>query len=257
MLGAIIQARMSSTRLPGKVMKEVAGKPLLFYLHERLRLSQQIKTIVLATSQANKDDGIADWARSMGILLYRGDLEDVLGRYYFAAKEYGLDHVIRITGDCPLIDPTICDRLIDFYKKSDADYAQLSPRFAEGLDCEVVSFAALKKSDREARLPSERAHVTLYVRNHPQKFRCAMLENGSDESRYRVTIDNFEDFEVVSSIISSFSKNGTPFTALWPAIREFLDKNPELMKKNAHIVRNEGLQKSLMADRIPKKRHAV
>lgn len=251
MLGAIIQARMSSSRLPGKVLKEVNGQPILFYLWKRLCLSTEIKKIVLATSKDSSDDCIAAWAKSNGILLYRGNLEDVLDRYYFAAKENNLDDVMRITADCPLIDSAICDQLIRFYKKSCADYAQLSPRFAEGLDCEVISFSALEKSKKEARLPSERAHVTLYARNHPKEFRCVILENSSDDSRYRITVDNPEDFEVVSSILSHFLKNGTLVTAFWPALREFLDQNPALMKKNACITRNEGLQKSLLADQIP------
>ncbi len=248
MIGAIIQARMSSDRLPGKVMKQVAGQPLLFYLVTRLRQSKRIQTIILATSVEYADDPIVTWAISNGITTYRGSLNDVLDRYYCVAKIYGLKHVVRITGDCPLVDPEICDRLIELYLNSSADYARLSTKFAEGLDCEVISFDALEASHQNAKVMSEREHVTLYARNQPKKFRSVTLDNIADDSRYRITVDNEEDFEVVSTIMNDFLNHAGNLTISWPAIRKYADNNPDLMKRNVHIERNEGLKKSLLAD---------
>ena len=248
MIGAIIQARMSSTRLPGKVLREICGQPLLAYLIKRVKLSKKIECIVLATSSDREDDPIAACASLLGVHVYRGSLENVLDRFYQAAQTHKIEHAVRITGDCPVIDPAICDRLIERYQGSKADYAGLSPAFAEGLDCEVISFPALVQANRDSKNRSDKEHVTLYVRNHPDIFRMTQLENQEDESRYRVTVDNAEDFDVVSGIITHFMEKTGDFTALWPQIRIFLDKHPDLLKKNAHIERNAGLKRSLMAD---------
>ncbi len=248
MIGAVIQARMNSSRLPGKVLRKVAGRPLLEFLLERLAASQRIEKIVLATSLEHDDNEIAACGGSFGVPVYRGSQEDVLDRFYQAAQKHDMEHVVRLTGDCPLIDPGICDRLIDFYLDRKVDYAALSPGFAEGLDCEVVSFAALARSHREAELRSEREHVTLYVRNHPEFFSSLRLENNVDDSRFRVTVDDPEDLEVVSAVISHFAALSGRCDAPWQQVKAFLAQHPHIAAINAHIERNEGLRISLAND---------
>lgn len=245
MTGVIIQARMSSTRLPGKVLRQAAGRPLLSYLLERVRRMKKVDKILLATSTDATDDSLEAFASREGVELYRGSLNDVLDRYFQAAVQMGLTHVVRLTGDCPLIDPQICDRLVDFYDSSQVDYAALSPEFAEGLDCEVVSFEALALAHQRATLRSHREHVTLYVREHKDLFRQARLSNAEDESRYRVTVDDPEDFAVVGEIIERLHDVDGCFSAAWPEVRAFLDRHPGVMALNAHIERNAGLKKSL------------
>jgi len=249
-VGAIVQARMSSVRLPGKVLCEVSGRPLLAFLLERVACSKMIGKVVLATSEDRQDDPVAFCAESLGFSVYRGSLEDVLDRFYQTATAHGLEHVVRITGDCPLIDPEICDRLIDLYFSGNFDYARTAPSFAEGLDCEILSYEALSKAHAQAKLRSEREHVTLYVRNHPEMFRAVELVNASDEGHYRVTVDNPEDLEVMRELVTHFVGLRGALTVSWPQVRAFLDKHPGTARKNSHLERNEGLKKSLMNDGI-------
>ena len=241
---AIVQARMGSTRLPGKVMKKVSGRPLIGHLLENLSYSREIDKIVLATTINKKDNILSDYARSLGYSVFRGSEKDVLARYYNAALKYKVKNVVRITGDCPLIDPIVCDKLIKFFLEKKADYVCLSPRYAEGLDCEVFNFKALKISHHKAIKPSEREHVTLFIKNNPNIFKIKILDNNTDESRYRITVDEPEDFEVIKNIIENLQKlelNYYPFKK----IKEYLDENHEIFRKNANILRNEGLLKSL------------
>jgi len=247
MILAIVQARMSSSRLPGKVLKEVKGKPLIGYLLERLSASKRINKIMVATTIDKDDDAVYNYVRSLKFDVYRGSNEDVLSRYYFAAEKYKPDSVMRITGDCPLIDPGICDRLIDFYIKEKADYACLSPRFAEGLDCEVFGFKVLEAMYKNAKKKSEREHVSLFLHNNPGMFNKKILDNTADDSKYRITVDEPEDFEVAKAIIENLYKSNSDFFD-FQAIKKFLDKNPGISRKNSHIIRNEGLLKSLQND---------
>jgi spore coat polysaccharide biosynthesis protein SpsF len=247
MIGAIVQARMGSTRLPGKVMLKVGGRPVISYLFERLRLCKKLQTMILATTVNKEDDALEDFARQNNIPCFRGSADDVLSRYYDAAKKFGVIHIMRITADCPLIDPWICGRLIDKYLAEKADYVCLAPAFAEGLDCEIFSFKALEMAHRNAKKKSEREHVVLYIHNNPDRFKKVMLLNEADDSRYRFTIDEPQDFEVVKAIIDSLYKSDRPFFDA-QAIKRFLDEHADIFSLNKHIIRNEGLLKSLKND---------
>lgn len=249
MIAAIIQTRMTSRRLPGKIMKRVMGKRLLDYLLERLDFCHCIDKIILATTVNKEDDVIADYAGEKGVSYYRGSEHDVLSRFYECAKEFDIHHIVRVTSDCPLIDPEICDRLIKIYLKEKVDYAHLSPMFAEGLDCEVFSFSALEVVHKNAKLKSEREHVTLYMNNNIELFKKIVIENKADDSKYRFTVDEPEDFEVVKAIIEALYKEGSkPFNS--NEIKHYLDNHIEIFKKNSHIIRNEGLLISLERDGV-------
>ena len=244
MVAAIIQARMTSTRLPAKVMKKVKERPLLGYLIERLRFCRRIDKIILATTANKEDDLIVSFAREENLPFYRGSEDDVLDRYYQTAKTFNIDHIVRITSDCPLIDPRICDHVVKVYFESNVDFVRTGPTFAEGVDCEVLSFKALEKAWNEASLKSEREHVTLYIRNHPQLFEMITLKNETDDSKYRFTVDVWEDFLVVKIILEELYKESSKIFAI-DEIKKFLDSNPDVFRLNAKVVRNEGLIKSL------------
>ena len=210
---AIIQARMTSTRLPGKVLMEVMGRPLLSYLIERVRFSKMIDKIIIATTVNKEDDPIVELCQKEDIIFYRGSEDDVLDRYYQAAKKYNATHIMRLTADCPLIAPDICDSIADAYFENGVDYIRTGETFAEGLDCEIVGFKALSKAWLEAKLKAEREHVTLYIRNHPELFKTMVKENETDDSRYRITVDEEEDFLVVRTILENLYKgNDSYFT---------------------------------------------
>lgn len=248
MIAAIVQARMTSTRLPGKVMKVVNGRPLISYLVERLRFCNRLDKIILSTTINKEDDSIVLFAKKEESLsIYRGLEYDVLDRYYQTAKKFKIDHIMRITSDCPLIDPQICDHIIDVYLSSGVDFVHTGATFAEGVDCEVLSFKTLEKAWNEASLKSEREHVTLYLHNHPEIFEKITLINETNDSKYRFTVDEPEDFEVVKAIIEAlYRKGAAPFKT--KEIITFLDEHPDIFKLNAHIIRNAGLLKSLNED---------
>lgn len=247
MLGAVVQARMGSSRLPGKVLKKVAGRPLVDYLYTRLKECKPVDHIIFAITDQEKDDVLAEYLVSQNYAVFRGSENDVLERYFLAAQHFNLDHVMRITADCPLIDPVICAHLIEIYYKEHADYAFLSPQYAEGLDAEVMSFDTLEKAYHKATLLSEREHVTQYIHNHRNLFKRIEVPNSCDDGHYRITVDEEEDFDVVKTIINHFEDQDVfPNFAM---IKQFLDDHPDVMRRNAHIIRNEGLLKSLANDK--------
>jgi spore coat polysaccharide biosynthesis protein SpsF (cytidylyltransferase family) len=245
---AIVQARMGSTRLPGKVLMEVDGKPLLGYLIERLSMAKRIDKIVVATSVLSHDAPIEEFCRAENIACFRGSEDDVLDRYYQAAKRVHAQNIMRITGDCPLLEPGVCDRCVDAFFDRKVDYLHTDSSFAEGLDCEIFSADALSTSWNEASLLSEREHVTLFIRNHPEMFTMGSLHNDVDDSMIRITVDCREDFEVVKHIILSTGHENITIEY----IRNFLRENPAIAELNSSIVRNEGLVKSLQNDKAVK-----
>jgi spore coat polysaccharide biosynthesis protein SpsF len=246
---AIIQARMTSTRLPGKVLMKVMGRPLLSCQIERLRFSKRIDEIIIATTTNKEDDPVAELAHKEGLKVYRGSEDDVLDRYYQAAKEHRAEHIMRLTADCPLIDPDICDSIVNAYFESGVDYIRTGESFAEGLDCEIVGFRALTRTWLEAKLKADREHVTLYIRDHPELFKTMVKENEIDDSRYRITVDEEVDFLVVKTILENLYKgNHSYFTVR--EIKSYLDAHPEVCKLNSHVIRNEGLLKSLQDDKV-------
>ncbi len=239
---------MTSTRLPGKVLMEVMDRPLLSYQIERLRFSKGIDEIIIATTTNKGDDPVAKLAQKEGIKVYRGSEDDVLDRYYQAAKEYGAEHIMRLTGDCPLIDPVICDFVIDEYLSSGADYVHTGPSFAEGVDSEIFSFECLEGAWNSAKVTSDREDCTRYLNKHPDKFKKITILSKTDDSKYRFTVDRPEDFLVVKAILENMyhAANGKFGTS---DIKCFLDSNPAVFDLNTGIIRNEGLTKSLREDK--------
>lgn len=246
-IGAIIQARMTSTRLPGKVLKEVLGKPMLFYQLEQLKSVSKIGKITVATTTNKEDDPIVSFCEKNSVAYFRGSEDDVLKRFYQTAQYYQIDIILRAMADCPLLDPKVCDREISTYLNEKADIVRLGPTFAEGLDCETFSFQALKEAHQNAKLKSEREHVPLYFFNHTETYNLIILENETDDSKYRFALDEPEDFQVIKAIIEGLSseKPGS-FTA--EKVKSFLDQHPDIFCLNAGIIRNEGLLKSLRDD---------
>lgn len=242
---------MSSQRLKNKVMKEVQGKPLIGYLLERLSYAKRIDKIILATSKGKENDALSRYVKGLGYDVFRGSEDDVLDRFYQAARSFAPQAVVRVTGDCPLICPDFCDRLVSHFQKAEIDYACFSQRFAEGLDCEIFSRGALKTAHQKAKLRSEREHVTLYIHNHPELFKKSLLDNDTDEGHYRITVDEPEDFAVVKAVLEAlYQKDQPPFG--FPEIKNFLDRHPEIARLNSQVIRNEGLMKSLKNDTVVK-----
>jgi spore coat polysaccharide biosynthesis protein SpsF len=235
----VIQARMQSTRLPGKVLKKVLDKPLLFYLIERLRSVANADRIVVATTQSKADDAIASYCKRNDIIFYRGDEKDVLGRYCEAAKKNHADIVVRITADCPLIDPAVVDKVIKFFLDHNFDYVgnTLSLTFPRGMDTEVFSMKTLEEADLAAKLESEREHVTLYIYRHPERFKLANVSYVQDKSDYRLTVDTKEDFDLIKKIIEKLYTQNPDFTL--EDILNLLEKNPKLSNINCHVAQKQ------------------
>ena len=238
MILGILQARLSSSRLPGKVLKKIMGRPMLELQLERLGRCRKIDKLIVATSVAREDRAIADLCDQLRVEVFRGDLDDVLDRFYQAASNYQPEHLIRLTGDCPLTDPGLIDELIEFYFASDCDYASnsLEPTLPDGLDAEVFSFAALKCAWEEARLPSEREHATLYIHTHPALFKAANWKYSRNFSHLRWTVDEPEDYELICRIYEELYPANTSFT--WKDVLALLDRRPELAKINTAFRRN-------------------
>ncbi len=245
---AIIQARMSSSRLPGKVMAEIAGKPMLFHVVKRTEQSKMIDLATVATSDHRDDDVIEDFCEGNGIPCFRGSLDDVLNRYYQAAKHFGAQIIIRLTADCPLLDPDIIDRVAQTFSEGSFDYVSnvMECTYPDGLDTEVFSFEALERAWQTARLKSEREHVTLYIRNHPEIFRLANVGHRENLSHLRWTVDEPRDLDFVRSLFERFED---PYVGM-EEIVNFLRQHPKLSSMNAGIERNAGYLKSLREDSL-------
>lgn len=231
-VGIVIQARMGSTRLPGKVIKPILGKPMLEILISRLRRSKKTDIIIIATSQKKNDDVIENLANKLGVACFRGDEEDVLSRYYEAAKKYNLDVVVRVTSDCPLSDPLLIDSLINYYLDNlDADYVAniIKRTYPRGFDIEVFSFKSLEKAAKEATKPYEREHVTPFI---SENSKVLNYQDTSDASQYRVTVDTPEDFQLITEIFKSLDPN-KQFG--YKQVVDLLDSRPDLVAINQHV----------------------
>ena len=234
---AIIQARMSSSRLPGKVLREVDGKPLIEYQIERVKKAELIDQIVIATSLSEKDDEISKFCEKARLECFRGSKDDVLDRYYKCAKQYNVDIVIRLCADNPLVDPHTIDSVIQFYMESKVDYVSNgcppeTTTFPDGADLEVFSIEALARAHREAGDPHDQEHVTFYIWKYNNGFLTAQLHREPNWSEYRFTVDYPEDFEVVEYVIRELKKRHS-FGHL-EEIVEIIESNPTIKKKNAH-----------------------
>ena len=244
---AIIQARMGSTRLGGKVLKEVCGKPLLWHLLYRLKHSKLINKIVVATTISSKDDVIVKKAVEWGYDVFRGSENDLLDRYYQAALKFKADPIVRISADCPLIDPKIVDMIIKEYLSGIYDLAGTDDTYPDGLDTSVYSFSAIEKAWKEAKLPSEREHVGPYITKHPEIFKIKSIPFMQDLSFMRWTVDEEKDYLFVKEIFERLYKEGEMFYT--EEILALIKKEPKLMEINSNIIRNEGYLKSLKEDR--------
>jgi len=246
---AILQARVSSTRLPGKVLKPLLGEPMLFRQVERIQRSGLIDKLVVATSSDPTDDEIDSECRTRGLACFRGSLDDVLGRFYQAASAYKPEHVVRLTGDCPLADPELIDRIIEFHINGGYDYSSntLAPTFPDGLDVEVCRFCCLEQAWQEASLPSQREHVTPFIHQQPLRFYLGSYVNDRDLSYLRWTVDELDDFEVVTTIYEKLYPGNPDFTT--KEILSFFDNNPEISTRNLHHMRNVGYVNSLARER--------
>jgi spore coat polysaccharide biosynthesis protein SpsF (cytidylyltransferase family) len=242
---AIVQARMSSTRLPGKVLQPIIGKPMLSLQLERISRSRLITHICVATSTDSSDDAIADLCRDLDIDYFRGSLSDVLDRFYQASQKYTSDLLVRLTGDCPLCDPEVIDTVTERALSGPFDYVSncLRRTYPVGLDTEVFTPEALETVHREARLPSEREHVTPYIYNHPEKFLTGNVACDRDLSHHRWTVDEPDDLTFVAQVFEHLYHANANFNTR--DILQLLTRKPDLATINYHIVSGRGSEKSL------------
>ncbi|MBE1555019.1 cytidylyltransferase domain-containing protein [Sporosarcina limicola] len=234
---AIIQARMGSTRLPGKIVRKVMDKTILEYQLERVQQSKLIDEVIVATTQKESDNVIVALCQHLGIHVYRGSENDVLARYYEAAVECKAGIIVRLTSDCPLIDAEVIDQVIQLYldRQGEIDYASniMERTFPRGLDTEVFSFRALQKAYESASLERDREHVTAYLYTNPGEFQLGNITSSQNLGSHRWTVDTEEDFELIRRIIESLYPQKAIFTV--QDIIELLDENPAWVEINAHI----------------------
>lgn len=231
---AIVQARMSSTRLPGKVLKDLGGGTMLARVLKRLSRARLINSVLVATTDRQADDAIVEECRRHAFPVFRGDQDDVLDRYFRAAQLVKAEVVVRITSDCPLIDPEITDKTITAFLEAGPDYAanNFVRTYPRGLDTEVFSVKALAHAWQQARKPYERSHVTPYIYEHPANFKILTVTGDVDYSHHRWTVDTPEDLEFVRAIYSRF-ENNTGF--LWRDVLALVEREPELADLNRFI----------------------
>jgi len=209
---AVIQARTGSTRFPNKVLADLNGRPMLAHVVERVRRCRSLDRVVVATSTSPSDDTVVELAERWGASVTRGPLDDVLRRFVMAAREFSASAVVRITADCPLVDPVLVDTLVAMRSREEADYASnIDPRtYPDGYDVEVMSRECLERLDREVTLADEREHVTLHVREHPADYRRASLRLPRDLSEMRLTVDYPDDLAKIGKLLRSLLPDTAP-----------------------------------------------
>ena len=243
MLCCIIQARMGSSRLPGKVMMNVDDKnTLLYYVIQQLKFSKLAKNMMIATTTSEKDDDIVNFAIKMNLNYFRGEMDNVLDRYYQCAKNFSISTIVRISADDPLIDPTVVDRIIEKFNSNSYDYvSNVHPRtFPQGNEIEIFSFEALESAWKNAKKTSEKEHVTPYMYNNKEKFRIENVEHSKNLSSLRWT-----DLDLVRLIISKIQK----MPILMTDILDVLTKEPHLLDINKEHIIDEGYKKSISKDK--------
>ena len=248
MIGCIIQARMGSTRLPGKPMLSVENdKTILYFVIKQLQSCKLVDKIIVATTTLEDDKQIANFSKHLGVDSFRGSSDNVLDRYYQCAKEYSVSTIVRIPSDKPLIDPEIVDNVVSMFMNSSYDYITNflpNPTFPSGTEVEVFSINALKKAWEKAKIPSEKEHVTPYFANHEDEFKITHIENSENLSHLRWAVDRIEDLKLVRKIVSKIKKR----PILMKDIVELFSKEPELVEINKNVNREEGSLKSLKED---------
>ena len=237
-----LQARMSSSRLPGKVLLDLKGKPMLIRQIERIHKAHSIDGLVVLTSKSPSDDAIYEVCKAYSIECFRGDLDNVLNRFYTASLYYKPEHIVRVTGDCPLLDWTVLDQVVNKHLSDPHDYTSntLEPTYPDGLDVEIFTKDCLDKMHDKAESATQKEHVTYYCYTHSDDFTLQNVTNPEgDKSTYRWTVDNVEDFALVESVYEGLYSINNDFIA--KDIEEYLLKNPDVARLNQHINRNEGL----------------
>ncbi len=233
----IIQARMGSTRLPGKIMREVCGKPLLAHLLDRLSHCRETAELAVATTTDASDDLVASFARDRGVSVVRGPVDDVLARFGLAAEATGADIVVRVTADCPLLSPETVDAAARMVREGGYDYVStgIAPvTYPNGLGCEAFSRAALERALAEATDRWDREHVTTYIKRPEARFQCGGMALASDHSRLRVTVDTQDDLALVSRVLETLYIRDPLFSVA--DVIALLDAHPEWQRLNAHVV---------------------
>ena len=240
---------MSATRLPGKSLMEIEGKPVIWHVVERAKKAKERSTVMIATTIEKSDDPIAAYAKKTGIDCFRGDLNDVLDRYYNAAKQSGAEIIVRITGDSPLVDPALIDEAVALLKKGKYDYVSNSQKpWMDGFDVEAFTFAALERAWKEAQMASQREHVTPYIRDSG-KFRVHYLKNDARLDGIQCSIDHEADLKFVREIYKLLLKSGLDHNFSYKDVIALLEENPQLLKINKGTIVNEGYFKSLKEDK--------
>jgi len=238
MIGAIIQARVGSSRFPNKIFAEIEGFPLIWHVFNRVKASSFIQKIVVATSVDKKDDSLEEWCVRNNIFVFRGNKENVLERFYFAAKEFNLSIIVRITADDPFKDPKIIDNAIAILinEKLDFVYNNNPPSFPEGLDTEVFKYEALEIAFMNARDPFEKEHVTPYLYSHPDIIKQKNISLGKNLSHLRWTIDYPEDLEMAREVYKYLYKKNPLFE--FQDILDLLEERPYIKEINAKVERS-------------------
>jgi spore coat polysaccharide biosynthesis protein SpsF len=232
---AIVQARMGSNRLPGKVLMDLCGQSVLWRVVQRLSGATLLRQIVVATSVAPADNAIAAECARLAVPCFRGSEDDVLDRYHQTAQAWPADAMVRITADCPLIDPEVVDQTIEVFLKEGADYGSNSIRetYPLGISAEVFTAGALEQAWREARKPYEREHVTPFFYENPKLFRISSISAPGDYSHYRLTLDTADDLRLLRAVYASFDNHGR---MSWREVVGLLERRPELAALNSHVV---------------------
>ena len=250
----IIQARMGSTRLPSKTMLKIKNKPLLDYVYNQVFQSKKISKIIIATTTLSEDNLISDYATSKNISVYRGDSQNVLDRFFQCAKKFSFTNIVRITADNPMIDPSIIDSCIEEFQKKDYDYVSNTISktndswkydlngFPYGMAVEIFSFASLEKAWKNAKLNSEKEHVTPYIIKNPEIFHLGFIKNKENFSDIRLTVDLKEDLELIKHLVENI-----PFNNFFKMseIVEYIKNNDSILESNSKFNFNEGYLKSL------------
>jgi spore coat polysaccharide biosynthesis protein SpsF len=245
---AIVQARMGSTRLPGKVLRPLAGRPMLVRIVDRVRACPAVSRVIVATSDRDGDEPIRQLCAAEQIDCFAGSEHDVLDRFYSAALSFHGDPLIRITADCPLVDPTLLAKLVALFDGGGYDHAGVATgagalflgegRYPDGLDAECFSFAALERAWREATSPQDREHVTPYIWRNVDRFRCGQLTSPTDYSQLRWTVDNEADFDLIARVYDALYRPGAVFGM--EDVLQYLAAHPELAATNEAFIGKEG-----------------
>ena len=247
-IGCIIQARMGSTRLPGKVLMEVIeGKPVLYYVINQLKYCKSFEKLIIATTTLPEDDKIVQFCIDNNVNYFRGDSKNVLERHYRCAEKFSLSTVIRMPADKPLLDPEVVDKVVEAFNSNSYDYVTnfLPSTYPSGTEVEVLSFNALKIAYEKAILPSEKEHVTNYIYDHKDDFRIFNVVNSENLSNFRWAVDRIEDLRLIREIVSNIRKN----PILIKDILELFKNEPNLVEINKQVDGNEGNTKSEKEDK--------